>query len=344
MERRHPGLRREGPLCAALGARIGFAGASADGQAVIPQIVRSQVWSTVCLADLLLAGDRLAAHHARPGWGCMADHAGCGARSSGVFGIMGWFGIPLQGVATSMFSGIALGIAVDLAPRSTTPRALSRSPRGWAWRRRLRALEDAGPAIVIDAVAIAVGFGILTASQVAGQPPARRSSWSPSRRQLHPDLVGLGRCSRKSVGGSSRRKIGPALRSPLSGGEAGRGFLPVGSKGNRDRYRAAPWGRKDGVRLLAKRLSIKFRYAPMPEGGEESISLKIADWLFLSNLAAFGETGEAAPGGPAWPGSALWRSRIDLRHEQGEGGEPDKEDDGRRSSHERSVEGAEIRR
>ena len=143
-----------------LWARIDFAGDVAVSQAMIPQIVRSQVWSTV--TSLIACWLVIAWLHRSARLGLLAVIPGYVA-VLWVFGIMGWFGIPL-GVATSMFSGIALGIAVDYAihylERYRVAQDLGvEAPQLWA-------LEDAGPAIVIDAIAIAVGFGILIASQV----------------------------------------------------------------------------------------------------------------------------------------------------------------------------------
>jgi predicted RND superfamily exporter protein len=80
-----------------------------------------------------------------------------------IFGLMGWLGIPL-GVATSMFCAITIGIGDDYAihfvDRWRTARAAGRE------RPVLDAIQEAGPAIVNDTLAIALGFGLLAASQV----------------------------------------------------------------------------------------------------------------------------------------------------------------------------------
>jgi predicted RND superfamily exporter protein len=80
-----------------------------------------------------------------------------------VFGTMGWLGMPL-GVATSMFCAITLGIGVDYAIHFLERFSLARSAGGPAAARR--ALAEAGPSIVIDCLAIALGFGLLAVSQV----------------------------------------------------------------------------------------------------------------------------------------------------------------------------------
>ncbi|HEX9640676.1 MAG TPA: MMPL family transporter, partial [Candidatus Krumholzibacteria bacterium] len=76
---------------------------------------------------------------------------------------MGWLGMPL-GVATSMFCAIILGISIDYAihflERFNAAKACGHAAP------ELLALREAGPAIVVDALAIALGFGLLSVSQV----------------------------------------------------------------------------------------------------------------------------------------------------------------------------------
>jgi hypothetical protein len=81
------------------------------------------------------------------------------------FAMMGWTSMPL-GVATSMFASMVLGIGVDFAIHLVERfRLLAR--RGTP---RPQAIVDAwtltGPAIVINALAVALGFGILVLSRV----------------------------------------------------------------------------------------------------------------------------------------------------------------------------------
>ena len=70
------------------------------------------------------------------------------------------------GVATSMFAGMTLGIGVDFAIHLLERYRLARR-RGLD---QAEAVTDAvtitGPAVFIDALAVALGFGILTLSQV----------------------------------------------------------------------------------------------------------------------------------------------------------------------------------
>lgn len=145
---------------APLGGHLGFAGDVAVSQAMIPAIVRTQVVSLslavagalVCLC-LLFRSLRFGLYAVGP----------TAVAVLWVFGAMGWLGIPL-GVATSMFCAITLGIGVDYAIHF-----LERLRRARASGREqpvLVAVEEAGPAIVADTVAIALGFGLLAVSQV----------------------------------------------------------------------------------------------------------------------------------------------------------------------------------
>ena len=156
-------LERE--LLAPLGGSLSFAGEVAVSQAMVPAIVDGQVRS---LAGALL-GSALAVALGlrRPGLGLAAIVPALGA-VLWTFGVMGWAGIPL-GVATSMFCAITLGVGDDYAIHFLERRELARAAGEAAPTRT--AILEAGPAIVWDALAIALGFGLLAASQV---PPNRR--------------------------------------------------------------------------------------------------------------------------------------------------------------------------
>jgi predicted RND superfamily exporter protein len=144
----------------AWGAHLGFAGDVAVSQAMIPAIVRTQVSSVAgsllgCLTALLLLHRSL-----RLGVIAVLPTA---LSTLWIFGLMGWLGIPL-GVATSMFCAITIGIGDDYAihfvERYRSARAAGHG------RPALHAIEEAGPAILNDALAIALGFGLLAVSQV----------------------------------------------------------------------------------------------------------------------------------------------------------------------------------
>lgn len=143
-----------------LGARVGFAGDVAVSQAMIPLIVRSQIWSLLsAYFGSLLVICWLQRSFADGFWALLPANVAV----VWVFGIMGLAGIHL-GVATSMFCAITLGVGADYgihfldrfraaqAADSVAPHAV--------------ALVEAGPAILIDAVAIAAGFSLLALSEV----------------------------------------------------------------------------------------------------------------------------------------------------------------------------------
>ena len=141
-------------------ARVDLAGDVAVSQAMIPAIVRSQVGSLL----MALAGNLLIVtllfRSLRYGLACVAPTA---VAVAWAFGLMGWFGIPL-GVATSMFCAVTLGIGDDYSIHFLEQFRAAEAA-GIAWPGRVAAAK-AGPAILIDTLAIALGFGLLGFSQV----------------------------------------------------------------------------------------------------------------------------------------------------------------------------------
>jgi uncharacterized protein len=147
-------------LLSPYGGRLDFAGDVAVSQAMIPAIVKTQVSSVAgsllgCLAALFLL-------HRSLRFGLIAVLP-TALSTLWIFGLMGWLGIPL-GVATSMFCAITIGIGDDYAihfvDRYRTARSKgSESPA-------LEAIREAGPAILVDTLAIALGFGLLVVSRV----------------------------------------------------------------------------------------------------------------------------------------------------------------------------------
>jgi len=79
------------------------------------------------------------------------------------FGLMGWLGIPL-GVATSIFCAVTLGIGADYGVHFLEQ--YQRAQAAGAKRPDLVAAAEAGPAILLDALAISLGFGLLAVSRV----------------------------------------------------------------------------------------------------------------------------------------------------------------------------------
>ncbi|MFL6195787.1 MAG: efflux RND transporter permease subunit [Thermoanaerobaculia bacterium] len=160
-----PDYRQVGALMAAtrryarerlapLGVRVGFAGDVAVSQAMIPAIVRTQVFSlplaqlgSWLVVTLLYRSARVGLLIALPSSVAVAW----------MLGLMGWTGIPL-GVATAMFCAITLGVGIDYGIHFYEVFLRLGSP--------LDAVAEAGPAIVADTLAIALGFGVLGISQV----------------------------------------------------------------------------------------------------------------------------------------------------------------------------------
>lgn len=144
-----------------LGIRTGFAGDIAVSQAMIPAIVRTQAFS-LPLAQL---GAWLVVTLLYRSWKtglllCLPSAVAIAC----MLGTMGWAGIPL-GVATSMFCSITLGVGIDYAIHFYEV-VLRKRSEGAGREAAAGAVTEAGPAIVADAAAIALGFGILAFSQV----------------------------------------------------------------------------------------------------------------------------------------------------------------------------------
>jgi predicted RND superfamily exporter protein len=132
----------------------------AVSQAMIPAIVRTQVTSLLLALAGAFVAVCLLARSLVTGLLAVAPAA---VAVLWVFGFMGWAGIPL-GVATSMFCAITLGIGVDYAIHFLERRRRRRQEGHPA--PVSAAVADAGPAIVADTAAIALGFGLLGISQV----------------------------------------------------------------------------------------------------------------------------------------------------------------------------------
>ncbi|HSL83766.1 MAG TPA: MMPL family transporter, partial [Thermoanaerobaculia bacterium] len=147
-----------------LGASVRLGGDVAVSQAMIPAIVSTQVTSlALALAGALAAGMLLLRSRA-----ALAVVAPVAAAVLWILGLMGWLGVPL-GVASSMFCAVTLGIGIDYAVHlSERHRQLAREG---AADPALAAVATVAPAVVADAAAIALGFGVLTLSRV----PANRT-------------------------------------------------------------------------------------------------------------------------------------------------------------------------
>lgn len=144
------------------GLSLSFAGDVAVSQTVIAAIVSTQRWSLIGSLIGILLVTTLLGRSIRFG---VLSVLPCALAVLINFAVMGWTGMPL-GVATSMFAGMTLGIGVDYAIHLLERFRFARE-RGLELPDALvDAVAVTGPAIFIDALAVALGFGILTLSQV----------------------------------------------------------------------------------------------------------------------------------------------------------------------------------
>jgi predicted RND superfamily exporter protein len=144
------------------GIKVNFAGDVAVSQTLIQAIVTTQVRSLLLSLVGIVVVTAILARSLAWGFFCVLPSAFAVLVN---FAVMGWSGTPL-GVATSMFAGMTLGIGVDFAIHFIERLRLMCS-RGFS---REAALIDAGvqvgPAILIDALAVALGFGVMVISRV----------------------------------------------------------------------------------------------------------------------------------------------------------------------------------
>lgn len=147
--------------------RVSLAGDLAVSQAMIPAIVRTQVGSLLlAFAGSALIGGLLFRSLGTALLVVMPSAAGLVC----TLGLLGWLGIPL-GVATSMFCAVSLGIGVDFSLHLLARyRALRAASPSAEHRPGAQAVAAVSPAILIDAAAVILGFGLLLASSV----PANR--------------------------------------------------------------------------------------------------------------------------------------------------------------------------
>jgi predicted RND superfamily exporter protein len=147
---------------AARGLRIGFAGDVAVSQSLIGGIVKTQMQSLFGSLVGIYAVTALLGRSFR--WGIYAV-VPCALSVLINFAAMGWFNIPL-GVATSMFAAMTLGIGVDFAIHVLEGFQASRAHGLSPDAALSESMARTGPAVVINTLAIALGFGVLTLSQV----------------------------------------------------------------------------------------------------------------------------------------------------------------------------------
>jgi len=142
--------------------RLGFAGDVAVSQSLIRGIVTTQVQSLFgSLLGILLVTAVLGRSFR---WGVYAVIP-CALSVLINFAAMGWLGIPL-GVATSMFAAMTLGIGVDFAVHVLEGFTAARAEGLSADESLANSLARTGPAVLVNTLAIALGFGVLLLSQV----------------------------------------------------------------------------------------------------------------------------------------------------------------------------------
>ena len=145
-----------------LGFSLEFAGDVAVSQTLIDAIVSTQVRSLLIsllgiFAITAIMGRSLV-------WGVLCVLP-CALAVLTNFAVMGWTGMPL-GVATSMFAGMTLGIGVDYAIHLLERYRMACSHGLPVDQAVADAVAATGPAIVVDGLAVALGFGVMTLSQV----------------------------------------------------------------------------------------------------------------------------------------------------------------------------------
>lgn len=145
-----------------LGATVDFGGDLAVSQAMIPAIVNTQIGSVL----LALVGAMLTIAFLNRSLAMgLLTLAPTAVAVSWLAGAMGFLGIPI-GVATSTFCAITLGIGVDYAVHLLERWRLDRAARLGGPATVAAAVCEASPAIVADAAAVALGFGLLGFSRV----------------------------------------------------------------------------------------------------------------------------------------------------------------------------------
>ncbi len=152
------------------GLSLDLAGDVAVSQTLIGAIVNTQLVSLAGSFLGIFAVTALLGRSWRMGLVCVVP---CGLAVTCNFAAMGWTGVPL-GVATSMFAGMTLGVGVDYAIhlserfRSARVRMVDGDAGTNAGSEVaiVEALASTGPAVCIDAVGVALGFGVLIFSQV----------------------------------------------------------------------------------------------------------------------------------------------------------------------------------
>jgi hypothetical protein len=144
------------------GFKLSFAGDVAVSQSLIERIVSTQVRSLGSSLFGIFVVVLVLGRSLRGGICCVLPSLLAVAVN---FAVMGWMGMPL-GVATSMFASMTLGMGVDFAIHLVERFQRARVGGLHPERAAIEAVVGVGPAMVLNALGIALGFGILMLSQV----------------------------------------------------------------------------------------------------------------------------------------------------------------------------------
>jgi uncharacterized protein len=145
-----------------LGIRVDFAGDVAISQSLIAAIVSTEIRSLLLSVLGVLVVSTLLNRSLLVG---VLSVLPCALAVATVFSVMGILGVPL-GVATSMFAGMTLGIGVDYAIHFLERVRASQASASDGRSAIVTAFRTVGPAIVIDALAVGLGFSVMLVSQV----------------------------------------------------------------------------------------------------------------------------------------------------------------------------------
>lgn len=144
------------------GIKIEFAGDVAVSQTLINSIVSTQTGSLLWSFLGSLAVTALLTRSLKWGLLCLVP---CALAVVINFGVMGFVGMPL-GVATSMFSAMVIGIGDDFAIHLVERYRAARATGMESMAALIDAVGVTGPAIILDALAVGVGFSVMILSQV----------------------------------------------------------------------------------------------------------------------------------------------------------------------------------
>jgi predicted RND superfamily exporter protein len=144
------------------GVTLSFAGDVAVSQSLIERIVSTQVRSLGSSLAGIFVIVLVLGRSLRGGVYCVLPSLLAVALN---FAVMGWVGMPL-GVATSMFAGMTLGMGVDFAIHLLERFQSARAGGKEVETAVVESLRGVGPAVVVNALGVALGFGILMLSQV----------------------------------------------------------------------------------------------------------------------------------------------------------------------------------